>query len=109
MGPTAKRLDADDGLSTAIENGLVEHMQTVILDRVAQLVLQKLALDEGCIHCGIVNAGAVTTLVLGTIKREVGMAYHVSSGAGLLIDDHNADARADHDRLIGNRIRRADR
>ena len=109
MRPAAERLDADHGLAAVVDDRLVGDAQLVALDRRAQVVLDQLALEQVGVHRGVVDAGAVAAFVLGAVERHVGMAHDVGGAADLLVDHGDADAGADHDGLVADRVGRADR
>ena len=62
MGPAAERLDADHGLAALVDDRLVEQLQAVVFDRVAQVGLEQLAVGEVGVHRRVVDAGAVAAL-----------------------------------------------
>ena len=109
MRPAAERLDADHGLAALVDDRLIQQLQAVVLDRLAQIRLQQLAGGKIGVHRRVVDAGAVAAFVLGAVKRHVGIAHDVGGGAALVVDHRNADRGADDDVLAADGVGRADR
>ncbi len=109
MRPAAERLDADHGLAALVDDRLIQQSQAVVLDRLAQVGFQQLAVGQVGIHRRVVDAGAVAAFVLGAVERHVGIAHDVGGAAAVAVDDGDADRGADHDVLAADRVGRADR
>ncbi len=109
MRPAAQRFDADHGLAALVDDRLVEQPQLIVLDRLAQVAFQQLAVGQIRIHRRVVDAGAVAALVLGAVERHVGIAHDVGGAAAIAVDHGDADRGADDDVLPVDRVRRADR
>ena len=107
--PARQRLDADDLVAAGVEDRLVEHLEAVVLDGLAQVLLDELALRQVGVHHGIVDAGAIAAFVLGPVERHVGVAHDVGRAAGALVDHGDADAGADDDGMAADRVGRAQR
>lgn len=84
-------------------------MQRIVLDRGAELLLERLALDELLIHGRVVDARAIAALVFGAIKRHIGVAHDIGGATDRVVDHHDADARANDDALVAYGIGRGDR
>ena len=81
MRPAAERFDADHGLAALVDDRLVEQPQLVVLDRLAQVAFQQLAVGQIRVHRRVVDAGAVAAFVLGAVERHVGVAHDVGGAA----------------------------
>ncbi len=109
MGPARQRLDADHGVAGGIDDRLIGGAQAVVLDRLEQVAFQQFAIGQVGVHRRVVDAGAVAALVLGAIKRHVGVAQDVGGVAGAAVDDRDADRGADDDVVAADQVGRADR
>ena len=109
VGPAAERLDADHDLATLVDDRLIKQPKLIILDRLAQVAFQQLAVGQICIHRRVINAGAVAALILGAVERHVGVAHDVGAAAAIAVDHRDADRGADHDVLLVDRIGSANR
>src|ERR1051325_9251935 len=78
MRPTRQRFDGNDLFATGVDDRLVQDLEALLLDGLAQILLDQLALGQIGVHYRIINAGAIATLVLGAIERHVGIAHDVS-------------------------------
>ena len=107
MIPAAQRLDAGHLLAARVHDRLIGDAQAVFGDRRAQVVLELLALAQVGVHVGIVDAGAAAAFVLGAIERDVGAAHDVGGIAGAALDQRDADAGADQQRVAADRVGRA--
>ena len=103
--PAAERFDADHGLAALVDDRLVQQLQAIVLDRLAQVAFEQLAVGQVGIHRRVVDAGAVAALVLGAVERHVGIAHDVGGAAAFAVDHRDADRGADHDVLAADRSR----
>ena len=108
MGPAAKRLDANNSLTALVDNGLIQELQAVILDRLTQVSLEQLAAGKVGVHRRVINAGAIAAFVLGAIQRHVRIAHDIGRGAAFVIDHRDTDPGADDDILSIDDVGRAD-
>jgi hypothetical protein len=67
--PPAERLNSDDRLAAFVHNGLVHKLQAVIIDCLAQVSLKQLTAGKVRIHRRVIDARAITALILGAVKR----------------------------------------
>jgi hypothetical protein len=105
--PARQRLDADDLVAARVEDRLVEHFEAVVLDGLAQILLDEFALRQVCVHHRIVDAGSIAAFVLGPVERHIGVAHDVGRSAGARVDHGDADAGADDDGMAADRVGRA--
>ena len=109
MQPARQRLDADHLVAAGVEDRLVEHLEAVVRDGLAQVLLDELALRQVGVHHGVIDAGTVAAFVLRPVQRHVGVAHDVGRAAGAPVDHGNADAGADDDGVAADRVGRAQR
>ena len=104
--PAAERLDADDRLAALVDDRLVNELQAVIVDCFAQVSFKQLAAGQIGIHCRVIDACAVASLVLGTVQRHVGVSHDVGRGSALVVDHRDPHRGADDDVLAVDDIGR---
>jgi hypothetical protein len=105
MRPPRQRHHADELLAAGVDDRLIQHLEAVGLDSLAQLRLDQLALRQIGIHHGVVHAGAVAAFVLGPVQGHVGITHDVGGAAlGASIDHGDADACADDDGVAVDQI-----
>ena len=72
MAPAHQRFGAADRAGLEIDRRLVEQLELVLVERVAQLGFDRRSLDRRRFHVGAIEADAVAAGVLGVIHRRVG-------------------------------------
>ena len=80
MRPAAECLNADDNFAAFVDHRLIDELQSVFLDRLAQVRFEQLAARKIRIHRGVIDARAIAAFVLGAIERHVGIAHDVGRG-----------------------------
>ena len=97
MVPADQRLEPANFLARGADDRLVDDRHFAAVDRLAKVVLERLAIGRLAVHRLFVEAMHAATGGLGGVKREIGVADQ-SVGAGpARIADRNADRRADRD------------
>ena len=107
--PAAQRFDPEHASRRSCRRSAGRaRRRPVVLDRLAQIGFQELALGEVGVHRRVVDAGAVAALVLGAVERHVGVAHDVGGAGAVLVDHGDADRGADDDVVAADGIGRAD-
>jgi hypothetical protein len=90
-----RKFGAEDAPAREIELRLVVHQELLLLQRVAQAILQRHApLDHG-VHVPRIELEAIPALLLGVIHRRVGFLEEFFEVRGVAREGGDADARAD--------------
>ena len=109
VNPARQRFHADQPLAAAIDDRLIDDVELAVFDRLAERAFEQFAVRQIGVHRRVVDAGAVSALVLGAIERHIGIAQDVGGVLGAAVDHGNADRRADIDAVSADDERRADR
>ncbi len=94
--PAQQRLEALDAEIGEIDDRLVMDFHFIVRQRLAQVALDLLVLEQAALHLGVEQPDAVAPCGLGFIERHVGMAQQLVGIAGFA-GDGNADRAADID------------
>jgi hypothetical protein len=109
VNPARQRFHADQPLAAAIDDRLMDDVELAVFDRLAERAFEQFAVRQIGVHRRVVDAGAVSALILGAIERHIGIAQDVGGVLGAAVDHGNADRRADIDAVSADDERRADR
>ena len=105
MGPTDERLEAGRGIGRAVDDRLEVDRDLFVVDRGAQLTLERLPLDRHVVRALTEDLDAVAAALLGPIHRGVGVTQQLVGGhlAGLTHGDADAERRMDRRAVVGER------
>ena len=92
-GPAHERLEAADVRRGQLDDRLVDEREVVALDRLAQLGLERQALDRRGVHVRVEDLIAAAAGRLGAIHRDVGVAQQFVHGGVWRAAEHDADTR----------------
>jgi hypothetical protein len=92
-----------------MNNGLVEDLDLVLGQRLAQIALQRHAVVAVGAHFGAENLDAVGATTLSAVHGDLGFLVEVEMARRLPVEHGNADRAGEHDLLPGDLDRRAQR
>ena len=91
-----------------VDDRLVDDVQLLVFDRLAQRAFQQFAIRQVGIHRRVIDTGAVAALVLGAIERHVRVTQDVAGVLDAAIDHRDPDRCADIDAVAADNKWRAD-
>ena len=91
MLPAHQRLSAD-GLALRVHLHLIEQQQLVFLQRGAQVLLQRHAVEHGGVHFGVKKAHDVAPGLFGLVHGKVSVLHQVISAGGVVGEQHHPNA-----------------
>ena len=91
MLPAHQPLGAND-VPRAIHLGLVVQAQLLLVQRSAQVLLQRQAVHDGGVHFGVKKAHGVAACFLGLVHGQVGVLHQVVGAGFVAYEQHHANA-----------------
>ena len=76
-GPARQGLESVDGAGAEIDDRLEERAQAALLDRLAQIGLQRHPVDDPLMHAVIEDRAAAAPVALGVVHGDVGVAQQL--------------------------------
>ena len=109
MLPAHQRLEAGQLLGRQIDDGLVENLDLVLGQRLAQIALERDAIVAIGAHLGPEDLDTVGAAALGAVHGDLGLLVEVEMARRLAVVHGDADRARQHDLLAGDLDRRAQR
>ena len=107
--PAHQGFEAGQLLGRQVDDRLVEHLDLVLSQRLAQIALQRHPVVTVGAHLGAEYLDAIGTPALGAVHGNLGLLVEVEVARRLAVVDGNADGPRQHDFLPGDLDRRAQR
>ena len=108
VAPAHERLDGHDAALVEVDERLVVELELVALERVAQVVLEREALDHAAADVLVEELVARAAQVLGALHRHVGVAHERLGAVAEPVGDGDAEAGVDEDGLVAEHDRRGE-
>ena len=102
MAPADQRLDAGQLAGARVHLGLIEHLELVVLDRLGQIALERLARLQPRIHARLEEAQRRAPVLLGAGHHHAGDMQRALGRVGLARQHDRGDADADRDLLVAD-------
>ena len=95
MVPADQRLETADIFARRANNRLVGNAELAALERLAQVILEDLAVRRLAVHRRYIEAMLAAPVRLGRVQREVGIAHHRIGACAAGVADRNSHRCAD--------------